>query len=683
MIQHSPFIYEIDDRLKSMLSMKMPERAAKMNQSNHLSNMPSMARQTSDPLGRQSNISNMTASTTTASTTTASSSTLKSSKSSRATATRRTLRLSDPMSSYDSIWLYLKDSLIQLFELTDLVTSDPITRAGSTGFVTFTTLAAATSACQLTLCHRSFTLQTKRAPEPSGLLWHNIMVGNKSAATRKFMARLILNFGAVLFAFTVAGFAALGNPNSIGLINAQGEQSKYISWMDLSESQLEYCAAYVPAFLGLGLLLIVPWIFLFVASTYESYKSKVDVEISIFKRYFSYYMAYIFITSITFAFVPVINKLKTQPSEGLSELVADLAVSFSKASGYFITVLILKIFFGTTWELSRPWALLSKSVAQGLLSKNAIGKRHMEMSSMPDPCRYGWIYPQLLVVIAITINYQIIAPFIAPFGLAYFSLALLVYKQQAIYVYVNEYESGGQFLPLLLDRTLHIVSGSQMLLALYLLVSSSSSTSAFTAFVFAAPLPFATIFITRLLQNAYKPMVENLTYDVALHVDHVRRQQDRMSGQIFQQNFSSYRYMQPWLTQLPIHATTLKHTKSGLENRKSEKRRSLRVRRRNESSGSIIQRPHVGSEGSEVGSFDQGDNKTSSSRAGLLVPSLDTDANKVYNMISLSLDSISHGGFSSISICPPLLFVTYAISHIHWVGMGVFRFGDVLGTSCE
>lgn len=233
-------------------------------------------------------------------------------------------------------------------------------------------------------------MKTKRAPEPSGLLWHNVMVGNKSAATRKFMARLILNSGAIVFAIAVAGFAALGNPNSIGLINSDGEQSKYVSWMNLSEQQLQYACSYVPATLGLGLLLIVPWIFLFVASTYESYKSKVDVEISIFKRYFSYYMAYIFITSITFAIVPLFKKLKSAPSEGLSELVADLAVSFSKASGYFITVLTLKIFFGTTWELSRPWALLSKSIAKGCISKNKIGKRHKDESNLPDPCRCVW-----------------------------------------------------------------------------------------------------------------------------------------------------------------------------------------------------------------------------------------------------------------------------------------------------
>jgi len=42
---------------------------------------------------------------------------------------------------------------------------------GSTGFVTFNSLAAATAACQITLSHKAFFLQTTRAPEPRGLLW--------------------------------------------------------------------------------------------------------------------------------------------------------------------------------------------------------------------------------------------------------------------------------------------------------------------------------------------------------------------------------------------------------------------------------------------------------------------------------------------------------------------------------
>ena len=78
----------------------------------------------------------------------------------------------------------------------------------------------------------------------------------------------------------------------------------------------------------------------------------------------------------------------------------------------FITVLVLKILFGTTWELSRPWALLSKTIADRCTPPDTIGPSRTKRLRMPDPCRFGWIYPQLLLVIAICVTYQVVTPLV-------------------------------------------------------------------------------------------------------------------------------------------------------------------------------------------------------------------------------------------------------------------------------
>ena len=171
-------------------------------------------------------------------------------------------------------------------------------------------------------------------------------------------------------------------------------------------------------------------------------------------------------------------------------------------------MLTLKIFFGTTWELSRPWALLTKCVERIVVPRQRIGERHLEQASVPDPCRFGWIYPQLLVVVAITFTYQVITPFMAPFGLTYFSLAYVVYKQQALYVYVNEYESGGVFLPLLLGRTLSVLAAAQALLCLYMLLKENLWGT-----VLLVPLPVAIMYFRRFLRLAYDPLVDTVPYD--------------------------------------------------------------------------------------------------------------------------------------------------------------------------
>ena len=45
----------------------------------------------------------------------------------------------------------------------------------------------------------------------------------------------------------------------------------------------------------------MPWIFLFIAVSYEGFKSRIEIELRVFQRYFNYYLAYVYITSVTIA----------------------------------------------------------------------------------------------------------------------------------------------------------------------------------------------------------------------------------------------------------------------------------------------------------------------------------------------------------------------------------------------
>ena len=56
---------------------------------------------------------------------------------------------------------------------------------------------------------------------------------------------------------------------------------------------------------------------------------------------------------------------------------------------------------------------------------------------------YGWCYPQIMMVMMIVITYAAISPFLVPFGLVFFVFCYLMYKYQLLYVYINEYQSGG------------------------------------------------------------------------------------------------------------------------------------------------------------------------------------------------------------------------------------------------
>ena len=86
---------------------------------------------------------------------------------------------------------------------------------------------------------------------------------------------------------------------------------------------------------------------------------------------------------------------------------------------------------------------------------------------------YGWVYPMLLSVILMAFTYAVISPIVSVFALMYFLLAELVYKNQALYVYVAQAESGGIMFPGVIQRLLFGVYFSHVLLMGYFIVASA------------------------------------------------------------------------------------------------------------------------------------------------------------------------------------------------------------------
>lgn len=389
----------------------------------------------------------------------------------------------------------------------------------TTGFVTFKTLAAATAAAQLRLSHKANVLLTKPAPEPRDIVWENVSNVQQHSSMAQLTASLILNVGAFMFGLLIASLAVLSDPGWLYHEDPDGDlvQNRFIKWLHWSDDRITAIVALLPAAGGLGLLMLVPWVFLFVALKYEGIKSKIDVELSVFFRFQTYYVAYLFITTFSIAVTSVVLQvLEDGNLTSFSTFVETLALAVPRTGGYFITVLILKTFFGLTWELARPWALLTKSVSVCFRPLHTMGETRLADSTRPDPFRFGWIFPSLVLSMAIVQIYQIITPLLAPFAFVYFSLAYLIYKHQALYVYVNDFESGGIFLPFLLTRTLQCMIWAQALLALFLLFKEQ-----FIGSMLMVPLVCLSTFAESHLRHVYMPLVEHLPFDIAVHVDQI------------------------------------------------------------------------------------------------------------------------------------------------------------------
>ena len=159
----------------------------------------------------------------------------------------------------------------------------------------------------------------------------------------------------------------------------------------------------------------------------------------------------------------------------------------------------------------------------------------------PQELLYGWEYPTQLLVIVICFTYSCISPIILPVGAVYFTIALLVYKFQVLYVYTPEYESGGELFPSVLHRTLVGLTCGQFTLLGYLLIRVPGGWQPF----FLIPLPIYTLYMVTHFTNIYDKPSERLSLEraVALDSENVREgYQDELI-----RNFDQFAYRQPFL----------------------------------------------------------------------------------------------------------------------------------------
>ena len=225
----------------------------------------------------------------------------------------------------------------------------------------------------------------------------------------------------------------------------------------------QFINGYLPVVALLGLILLLPLIFQWVATSYEKRKTFSGVQSSIIGRYFyyqvitsrvsrsprmpslykrlsfdmlsrstsilSFQLANIYITVTAGALWTSAADIINNPQK----LLVILGQTFPKLAGYFISLLITKTLVGLPTTLLRVGALSRLIFLRGCFREKWLTERELkEVVFRKLPLQYGWEYPTLFLVIIICFNYACITPVVLPAGAVYFFIALLVYKKQAM-----------------------------------------------------------------------------------------------------------------------------------------------------------------------------------------------------------------------------------------------------------
>jgi len=367
------------------------------------------------------------------------------------------------------------------------------TSMSSTGFVTFTSLEAASSASQLILCNEVSVLETMPAPEPRDIVWENLSVPSSF-----IYWRVIVTSGLVMF-LSIFWMAAYSLIYTLSYVIAETfklcvnnqfnpNYDENYSWI------IELAVAYIPFVLLLGLLCLLPWIFYLISIKYEKLKTYSEIQQSVFSRYFYYQLINIFVTiTITGSITQGTNDACYSTSiwdcnifgsntngdaafQDFKNIMITIAQAVQGVGIYFIQLIITKTFSVLLLEFTRLWPLIQLFFVEVCTDRKKKTERELRHGVLAAPAwLYGWTYPSLLLVLMIALTYDVIIPITLLFAALYFFLAQIVYTFHACYVYVPYYESGGTFFFTAFSRTLMALFFAQLILITYIILTVSAN----------------------------------------------------------------------------------------------------------------------------------------------------------------------------------------------------------------
>ena len=403
----------------------------------------------------------------------------------------------------------------------------------STGFVTFLDLSSTTCAASAPLSVKANVLNASVAPEPRDIRWENAHVSQKIQQVRERTVNIVLFLGVILWSFPLAAIQAFAKAkylvrfphncltctsvtrlflsNIFVLIQAQFPGMEWIETFH-GGTLSKFVNGYLPVVALLGLILILPVIFEYIAVKYEHRKTFSDIQASMLGRYFYYQVANVYVSVTAGSLLKSLAGILDRPSM----ILQLLGESLPTMVGYFVALLVTKILAGLPMIFLRFGALSRMLLLKTLSDERKLTQRELDAVYRLENVQYGWEFPTQLLVVVIVFTYAIICPVILPFGFLYFLGALMVYKKQVLYVYSPVYESGGAMFPTAVQRTLFGLVCGQMTMLGYL-----TTRGCFYQLFFLSPLPIITLIGMNYFYKTYAEPSTRLSLERARECDRI------------------------------------------------------------------------------------------------------------------------------------------------------------------
>lgn len=413
--------------------------------------------------------------------------------------------------------------LIEVERMIEMIMLGALHKYSSTAFVTFNSRITESIAQQMLLSHDQ--MEINHAPNPHDIIWENIAIPKSQVVMRNYITNIGVIVGSIFWSSLV---------NSVNV---------FAQLVPVNESQQQIASAGIM----LIFLIILPYIFDYVARYYEGLKLESEIQNSIMTRYFYYQLINIYVTvgfSGSNLWAQLLQTL-TKPQT----LVDVIGGRMPNVSMFFANLMIVKILTAIPLEMIRPWQLSTIQLMGHCMDKRRTTRRDLRTGVFYSwPMLYGWIYPQLMMVLMIMVTYSTITPLLSPLGVIFFAVAYWMYKYQLLYVYINEYQSGGYMWYAVFHYTMVAMEFAACTLVGYLSLQLTDPRMA-GPFFFTLPLPFCLIYFGSYCEKMFLRASMSLSYGFAKELDLRDQERRRLGKSTPHDTFSKTCYRQPSLTE--------------------------------------------------------------------------------------------------------------------------------------
>lgn len=371
----------------------------------------------------------------------------------------------------------------------------------SDAIVVFKTHRAAQIACQSIVTPEPFSCIVSMAPEPRSVLWTSLGCSHYALEMRKFWSTVAMGATTFLWLVPFLPVAALINIDSLKVYWPSLEIVTQENPLMKSLFQV------LPILLLQSIMSILP-MFLDVITRLERPESRGILESNISSKVFFFLVFNVLlVVSVGTSIARTVAEVLDNPS---TFVIAFFADQLPKNAVFYSNYILLSTIFSALYILNYNSLFFNVLMAR-LVSSTP---RDLWTWHIPLPPCYYYLYPYHMLVLAITLTYSIIYPFILFFAVFYFAINYVVQANNFMYVYKARYEGGGRIWTMVFDRLITGLLIFQVTMIAIFVLRKDYVQGGMEVILFASTIRFRFF-----CEEAFKRSSENLPLSVLSELD--------------------------------------------------------------------------------------------------------------------------------------------------------------------